>query len=76
MPFLRSEKTVFAILVVLLCILAPQLKGQREKDPHRPACTSAPCQRSSLFCGLIFAALHRSGMAHRTAVIRDLQNNW
>jgi hypothetical protein len=49
MPFLRREKTVFAILVVLLCILAPQLKGQREKDPHRPPCTSAPCQKIESF---------------------------
>jgi hypothetical protein len=41
---------------MLLYILAPQLKGQREKDPHRPACTSAPCQSvesflKANFCG-------------------------
>jgi hypothetical protein len=41
---------------MLLCILAPHLNGQREKDPHRPACTSAPCQKiesflKAHFCG-------------------------
>src|SRR6267142_2279295 len=49
MSFLRREKTVFAAVVVLLCILAPQLKGQHEKDPHRPPCTSAPCQKIESF---------------------------
>jgi hypothetical protein len=56
MPILRFKKTFLAVVVVLLCILAPQLKGQREKDPHRPACTSAPCQKiesflKARFCG-------------------------
>jgi hypothetical protein len=41
---------------MLLCIVAPLLKGQREQDPHRPACTSAPCQKiesflRAKFCG-------------------------
>ena len=49
MSFLRCEKAVFATVVVLLCILAPQLRGQREKDPHRPPCTSAPCQKAESF---------------------------
>jgi hypothetical protein len=34
---------------MLLCILAPQLKGQREKDAHRLACTSDPCQKAESF---------------------------
>jgi hypothetical protein len=54
---LRYEKTVLAALVMLLCVVAPQLKGQRGKDdPHRPACASGPCQKiesflKSDFCG-------------------------
>ena len=41
---------------MLLGILSPYLKGQREKDPHRPACVSAPCQKiesflKARFCG-------------------------
>jgi hypothetical protein len=56
MPVLRCGKTVLAAIVMLLCVVAPQLKGQREKDPHRPACTSAPCQKiesflKAHFCG-------------------------
>jgi hypothetical protein len=42
--------------VILLCIVAPQLNGQRQNDPHRPPCTSASCQKietflRSKFCG-------------------------
>jgi len=41
---------------MLLCGVAPQPKEQRGKDPHRPACTSAPCQKvesflKTNFCG-------------------------
>lgn len=55
MSLLRYEKTVVAS-VMLLCLVAPRLQGQREKDPHRPPCTSAPCQKietflRSKFCG-------------------------
>jgi hypothetical protein len=55
MSFPRYEKTVVAA-VMLLCIVAPRLQGQREKDSHRPPCTSAPCQKidaflRSKFCG-------------------------
>lgn len=49
MSFLRCGKIVFATVMVLLFILSPQLRGQREKDPHRPACTSAPCQKAESF---------------------------
>lgn len=49
MSVLRCEKTVLAAVVILLCIVAPQLNGQRRKDPHRPACTSAPCQKIESF---------------------------
>jgi len=55
MPVLRCGKTVAAIIVAL-CLLAPQLKGQRRKDSHRPPCTSAACQKiesflRAKFCG-------------------------
>ena len=41
---------------MLLCVVAPELVGQRDKDPHRPPCTSASCQKietflRSKFCG-------------------------
>jgi len=41
---------------MLLCAVAPRLKGQRKNDPHRPPCTSAPCKKietfvRSKFCG-------------------------
>jgi hypothetical protein len=56
MPVLRFKKTFHVAIVMLLCILAPQLNGQRENDPHRPACTSASCQKiesflKAHFCG-------------------------
>jgi hypothetical protein len=56
MPALKFEKTVLAAVVILLCIVAPQLNGQRKNDPHRPACTSASCKKiesflRSHFCG-------------------------
>jgi len=58
MSVLRYEKTALASLVMLLlCVVAPQLRAQRVKDdPHRPACTSAPCQKiesflKARFCG-------------------------
>jgi hypothetical protein len=50
MPVLRFKKTFLAVVVILLCILAPQLNGQRGKnDPHRPGCTSSPCQKIESF---------------------------
>lgn len=56
MSGLRCENIILVALVLLLCILAPRLNGQHEKDPHRPACTSAPCQKiesflRAKFCG-------------------------
>jgi hypothetical protein len=56
MPVPRRQKIVLAIAVLLLSIVPSQLKGQREKDPHRPACTTAPCQKiesflKANFCG-------------------------
>jgi hypothetical protein len=41
---------------MLLCAVPPQPKEQRGKDPHRSACTSAPCQKiesflKANFCG-------------------------
>jgi hypothetical protein len=55
MPVQRFKKT-FLAAVVLLCAVAPRLKGQRASDPHRPACTGAPCQKiesflKAKFCG-------------------------
>jgi hypothetical protein len=37
-------------------MVIPQLKGERAKDPHRPPCTGAPCQKiesflKANFCG-------------------------
>src|SRR5579859_3231838 len=54
MSVLRCKRIVAAVM--LLCVVAPRLLGQREKDPHRPPCTSAPCQKietflRSKFCG-------------------------
>jgi hypothetical protein len=54
MSVLRCGKIVLTAAV--LYIVAPQLKGQRGKDSHRPACISAPCQKiesflKANFCG-------------------------
>src|ERR1700731_4079674 len=50
MSALRCKRTVLAAVVMLLFVVAPRLKGQRRKDdPHRPACTSAPCQKTESF---------------------------
>jgi hypothetical protein len=57
MPAFKFEKTILASLVMmLLCIVAPQLNGQRQNDPHRSACTSASCKKiesfvKAHFCG-------------------------
>jgi hypothetical protein len=56
MSISRCEKAALAFAVIFLAIVAPQLNGQRGKDPHRPACTSAPCQEiesflKAHFCG-------------------------
>lgn len=55
MSVLKYKKTVLAA-VMLLCVVAPRLKGQRDKDPHRPPCTSASCKKiesfvKAHFCG-------------------------
>jgi hypothetical protein len=55
-PFPSFKKAFFTVLVMLLCVVAPQLKGQRKNDPHRPPCTSAPCPKiesflKAKFCG-------------------------
>jgi hypothetical protein len=52
----RSEKTLLVAVVLLLGIIPAHLRGQPENDPHRPPCTSAPCQKietflRSKFCG-------------------------
>jgi hypothetical protein len=49
MQVLTFKKTFLAVVVILLCIPAPQLNGQPRKDPHRPACTSASCQKIESF---------------------------
>jgi hypothetical protein len=52
-----GSKTTFpAAVAVLLCVFASQLEGQRQNDPHRPACTSASCKKiesflKAHFCG-------------------------
>jgi hypothetical protein len=56
MPVSRCEITVLLALAILLGGVAPQPKEQRGKDPHRPACTSAGCQKvesflKAHFCG-------------------------
>src|SRR5712671_2422611 len=56
MSVLRCEKIVLVAVVIWLCIVVPRLNGQRDKDPHRPACTGAPCQKiesflKAHFCG-------------------------
>jgi hypothetical protein len=56
LPAFKFEKPLLAAVVILLCIVAPQLNGQRQNDPHRPACTSAACQKiesflKAHFCG-------------------------
>jgi hypothetical protein len=52
----RCEKNVLVAVVLLLGIIPAHLRGQRENDPHRPPCASAPCQKiesflRSKFCG-------------------------
>jgi hypothetical protein len=70
---LRYEKAVLAAVLFLQCIVAPQLKGQRGKDPHRPACTSATCQKiesflKANFCGTApFGGGPRNGCDTRSA---------
>ncbi len=56
MSVLRCDITLLLAVAMLLCGVAPQLKEQRGKDPHRPACASAPCQKvesflKAKFCG-------------------------
>ncbi len=50
MPVVKCERLFLAAGVLLLCVVAPQLRAQRGKeDPHRPACTSASCQKIESF---------------------------
>jgi hypothetical protein len=51
-----TKKWLFITALMLLLTVGRQLKGQTEKDPHRPACTSPGCRtiRSFLkarYCG-------------------------
>src|SRR5512140_1202504 len=64
MSLLRC-KTIVAAFVMLLCILAPQLKAQRQKDPHRPPCTSAPCQKAESFVKAHFCGASPFGKGPR-----------
>jgi hypothetical protein len=61
MPVLRFKETFLSVVVMLLCILAPHLNGQREKDPHRPACTSAPCKKIESFLRAHFCGASPAG---------------
>lgn len=65
MSVLRCKKTILAALVILLCILSPQLKGQRRNDPHRPACTGAPCQKIESFLKMNFCGASPYGNGPR-----------
>jgi hypothetical protein len=56
MPVSRCDITVLLTLAMLLGGVAPQPKEQRGKAPHRPACTTAGCQKvesflKANFCG-------------------------
>jgi hypothetical protein len=56
MPVRNFKKTFLVAIAMLLCVVAPQLKGRRKDDPHRPPCSSASCQKiesflRSKFCG-------------------------
>lgn len=47
---------LYALVVMLLSLVASQLEEQRVKDPHRPACTTASCRTlesfvKAHFCG-------------------------
>jgi hypothetical protein len=52
---MRDTRSVWATkrlpitALILLLTVGGQLKGQPEKDPHRPACTSAGCRRIKSF---------------------------
>ena len=61
MSILRREKTLLAALVMLFCVLSLQLEGQRGNDPHRPACTSAPCQKIESFLKATFCGASPAG---------------
>jgi hypothetical protein len=49
MPVSRCDIAVLLALAILPGGVAPQPKEQRSKDAHRPACTSAPCQKIEAF---------------------------
>jgi hypothetical protein len=60
MSVLRCEKIVAAV-AMLLSIFAPQLNGQRQNDPHRPACTSASCKKIESFLRAHFCGASPAG---------------
>ncbi len=64
MSVLMGKKIVLAALVMLLFTL-PQLKGQREKDPHRPLCTSTACQKIESFLRAHFCGVSPFGNGPR-----------
>lgn len=56
MPVSRYAITILLAVAMLLGGVAPQSEEQRGKDPHRPVCTSAGCQKvesflKANFCG-------------------------
>src|SRR2546423_377779 len=44
-----AQKSILTSVLMLLSITAAQLKGQSEKDPHRPPCTSPRCRKIKSF---------------------------
>src|ERR1039458_380654 len=45
----RMHKRFLIAALVTLLVIGGQLNGQDEKDPHRPACTSARCRKIKSF---------------------------
>lgn len=81
MPVMRFKRTFLAAIGMLLFVVAPRLQGQRAKDPHRPACAGAPCQKiesflRTNFCGASpFGKGPRNGCDTRAAkqLIKDVK---
>lgn len=61
MPVPSFKKAFLTAVGMLLCAVAPQLKGQRKNDPHRPACTSAGCQKIESFLRAHFCGASPTG---------------
>ena len=55
----------YALVVMLLSVVASQLHGQPEKDPHRPPCTSASCQKIESFLRAHFCSASPFGKGPR-----------